>query len=107
MESKYVMFVVSVPKEHADAVRNAMGDVGGGRLGEYSHCSFSYDGTGRFMPRENANPTYGTKGTLNAMSEERIEMLCERAIVKDVIVAMKAVHPYEEPAYHYMTVEIS
>ncbi len=106
MESEFVMFVVSVPKEHADAVRKAIGETGGGKMGEYSHCSFSYEGTGRFLPNEKANPAYGTKNELNIVPEERIEMLCERAKIKEIITAVRAVHPYEEPAYHYTAVEI-
>jgi hypothetical protein len=106
MESEFVMLVTSAPKEHADAVRKAMGDAGAGRLGNYTHCSFSYEGMGRFLPEERANPAYGAKGELSQVPEERIEMLCERAVVKDVIAALKKAHPYEEPAYHYFPVEI-
>ncbi len=107
MESKYVMLVTSVPTEHADAVRKAMGDAGGGRLGNYTHCSFSYKGMGRFLPNANADPAYGAKDVLNVVSEERIEMLCERMKIKEIIAAMKKAHPYEEPAYHMVAVEIS
>ena len=78
MESKYVMLVTSAPLEHADAVRKAIGDAGGGKLGNYSQCSFSYQGTGRFIPNENAHPAYGSSGIVNEVPEERIEMLCER-----------------------------
>lgn len=106
MESKFVMLVTSVPPEHANVVRKAIGDAGGGKLGNYTHCSFSYQGTGRFLPEKNANPTYGEKGELNAVPEERIEILCERANVKAIIAAMKKVHPYEEPAYHFAIVGI-
>lgn len=106
MESQCVMLVTSVPKEHADAVRTAMGDAGGGTWGNYSHCSFSYEGAGRFLPGEGSNPAYGTKGEPSTVAEERIEMLCERRVVKEVIAALKKAHPYEEPAYHYVSVEI-
>ncbi|MFZ2886876.1 MAG: hypothetical protein WA021_03600 [Minisyncoccia bacterium] len=106
MESKFVMLIVSVPVEHADVLRKVMAEAGAGKMGNYSHCSFSYSGTGRFWPSEGSNPAFGTKGELNAIPEERIEMLCERAVVQDVIAAMKEAHPYEEPAYHYIPVEI-
>ncbi|OGG73119.1 hypothetical protein A3A38_04900 [Candidatus Kaiserbacteria bacterium RIFCSPLOWO2_01_FULL_53_17] len=99
------MFVTSVPSEHADVVRKAIGDAGGGRLGNYTQCSFSYKGVGRFQANENANPAYGKKGELTDIEEERIEFLCERAKIKDIIAAMKKIHPYEEPAFHYFPVE--
>jgi len=106
MESVYVMFVTSVPTASADAVRAAIASAGGGKLGNYTHCSFSYKGTGRFLPNVNAHPAYGKKGELAQVEEERIEVLCERAKIKDIIAAMKKAHPYEEPAYHYAAVEI-
>ena len=42
--------VIYVPTDAAPAVRQAIGEAGAGRLGNYSHCSFSLDGTGRFTP---------------------------------------------------------
>ena len=56
---KRVMIVVNVPEREADYLRKAIGDAGGGRLGDYSYCSFSVKGKGRFLPDENANPTIG------------------------------------------------
>lgn len=107
MDSRYVMLVTSVPSEHADAVRKAIADAGGGQIGNYSHCSFSYSGMGRFVPNENADPAYGKKGELSIVPEERIEVLCERSRITDIVAAMKRAHPYEEPAYHYFAVELA
>lgn len=106
MGSKFVMLIVSVPLDHADAVRKAIGDAGGGRLGNYTQCSFSYKGIGRFQANKNANPTYGQRGERTDIEEERIEFLCEQLKIKEIIAAMKKVHPYEEPAFHYFSVEI-
>ena len=100
-----MLFVVSVPVEHADAVRASLHDAGAGKLGNYSHCSFSYRGVGRFKPETGAQPTIGAIGNLMAVEEERIEVLCERAKVAAVIEAMKKAHPYEEPAFHFFSVE--
>ena len=100
-----VLFVISVPTRHADAVRAAIAKAGGGQQGAYSHCSFSYRGTGRFQPEKGAHPSVGEVGKLEAVEEERIEVLCERSIIPAVIEAVKQAHPYEVPAYHYITVE--
>lgn len=101
-----VLFVVNVPVEHAGAVRKAIHEAGGGHLGKYSHCSFSYRGVGRFKPEEGSNPTMGAKSEVSEVEEERIEILCERRVMDAVVAAMKKVHPYEEPAYHFVPVEI-
>lgn len=93
-----VKIVVSVPLSHADVVRDAIGRAGAGKIGNYTYCSFSSKIIGRFKAEEGANPTIGEVGRLEALEEERIEVVCERGILQDVIVAIKEVHPYEELA---------
>ncbi len=90
--------VVFVPESHAEAVRKAMGDAGAGRIGNYIYCSFSSKGLGRFLPQEGARPAVGEIGRLESVPEERIEAVCARDLLKDVIEAIKNVHPYEEVA---------
>ncbi len=99
MPSKYVKIVVFAPETHADVVREAMGKVGAGKIGNYSFCSFSSKGIGRFRPEEGANPHIGKVGKFEEVAEERIEVTCSREKLKEVIIAIKEVHPYEEVAY--------
>lgn len=98
MTSKNVKIVIFVPEAAADVVRKAAGEAGAGLIGNYGFCSFSSKGNGRFLPKEGANPHIGEIGTLEIVDEERIEMVCPKEIAKEVITAMKAVHPYEEVA---------
>jgi len=93
-----VKIVVFVPKSHADAVRRAMGDVGAGRIGLYSHCSYTVDGVGRYKPLPGAHPTIGEVGKFEEVMEERVECVCERDKAKGVLAAIRKVHPYEEVA---------
>src|SRR3989344_310073 len=95
----FVKIVVFVPETHADAVREAMGKAGAGKLGNYSFCSFSIKGIGRFRPEKGAHPTIGKVGRLESVVEERIETICERKRLKAVVSAIKKTHPYEEPAF--------
>ncbi len=88
--------VTFVPVESAAKLRQAMGDAGAGDLGKYSHASFSTKGIGRFIPKKGARPAIGEIGKLEEVEEERIEVICEKEKVKDVIAAIKRVHPYEE-----------
>ena len=94
----YVKIVVFVPVSHADKVREAMGEAGAGVIGNYDYCSFSSVGKGRFRPKEGANPYKGEVGKPEEVEENRIEMVCEKMKVKQVIEAIKKVHPYEEVA---------
>lgn len=99
MINEIVKIVVFVPKTHANIVRQAMGDAGAGTIGSYSHCSFSIDGIGRYKPLEGAHPAIGEVGKFEEVEEERIECVCERGKAKEVIAAIKEVHPYEKVAF--------
>lgn len=98
-EERLKKIVVYVPNEHAGKVREAMGKAGAGSIGNYSHCSFSSGGTGRFLPGEGANPFIGSQGRIEEVQEERIETVLPGRLVKKVVTAMLKAHPYEEPAY--------
>ncbi len=80
-----VMIVVNVPVDESDTMRSAIGMAGGGKLGNYSYCSFSIKGTGRFLPSDNANPTIGTQGKLDIVEEERIEVSCDKADAEAIV----------------------
>lgn len=105
MNSKNIKIVVFVPETHTDVVREAMGKAGAGKLGNYSHCTFSTKGIGRFKPEIGANPHIGQVGKLEEVSEEKIETVVERTKLQEVIKAIKAVHPYEEVALDVYSLE--
>lgn len=89
--------IVTVPITDVDKVRQAIGEAGGGKVGNYSFCSFSVRGTGRFLPGAGAHPAIGEVGKLEEVEEERIEVNCADELVSDVVTAIRRVHPYEEP----------
>ena len=90
---------VFVPRDHADALRNAMFAAGAGHLGAYDECSFNMDGTGTFTAGESASPFVGRKGERHQEAEVRVEVLCPATIEQAVLEAMRAAHPYQEVAY--------
>lgn len=97
MDFKFVKISTTVPRENADMVREALGKAGAGAIGNYSYCSFSVTGKGRFKPNDKAHPHIGTANELEIVEEEQIEVVCERAIAKQVISKLRKAHPYEEP----------
>ena len=90
--------VVTVPENEADKLREAIGNAGGGKVGNYTHCSFSVKGTGRFLPVDGASPAIGQIGKPEEVVEERIEVTCDSESVKAVVTAIRESHSYEEPA---------
>ncbi|MEK7568507.1 MAG: hypothetical protein AAB497_00140 [Patescibacteria group bacterium] len=105
MQTDNVKLVVFVPLSHTDIVRNAIGEAGAGRIGNYDFCSFSSRGTGRFCGNKNSNPIIGKSGEYKSVEEERIEVVVPRAILKNVVEKMKLVHPYEEVAFDIYPLE--
>ncbi len=95
-----------VPESHADTVRDVMWKAGAGKIGNYSHCTFSSKGVGRFKPERGANPAIGKVGSIEEVAEERIEIVCERSLLQNVIAAIKKVHPYEEVALDIYPIEM-
>ena len=97
--SKNYKLVVFVPLTHCDAVREALGQAGAGHISAYSNCSFSSRGVGRFKGDETTNPFIGQAGELEAVEEERIEVIVAKDKMRQAIKAMSDAHPYEEIAY--------
>jgi dinuclear metal center YbgI/SA1388 family protein len=91
--------VVFVPVESLAKVSNAVFAAGAGAIGNYSHCGFSAEGTGTFLPLEGAKPAIGKKGKHEKVQEMRFESIVPAEKIDGVIAAMKKAHPYETPAF--------
>ncbi|MCV9389463.1 Nif3-like dinuclear metal center hexameric protein [Reichenbachiella ulvae] len=89
-----------IPKAHTDEVLKAMHQAGAGEIGNYDHCSFSVEGTGRFRANESANPHVGNKGEVHQENENRVEVIIPSYLQNKVLRALKKAHPYEEVAYY-------
>lgn len=92
-------WVVFVPAPDAGALRAALFEAGAGRIGDYSHCSWSVTGIGQFLPGAGATPTIGTVGAVEQVAEDRVEVIAPAVLRAAVLAAMRAAHPYEEPAF--------
>ncbi len=94
-----------VPSAFTEAVVANIHAAGAGNVGNYSHCSFTVNGTGRFKPEAGAQPTTGTLGKLSQESEDRVEVILPSFLTSDVLSALKSSHPYEEVAYYLYSLE--
>lgn len=103
-ENRYKL-VIHSPLTHSETIRNALGEVGAGKVGNYNFCSFSYYGIGRFRGNEKSKPAIGVAGELQEVQEESIEIVMEGNILRLAIQKLKEVHPYEEPAYEVYKLE--
>lgn len=90
--------VVYVPQKDLAAVRGAAFGAGAGRIGNYSHCSFAVKGEGTFLGDDTTRPVVGSPGSLETVSEIRLEIPASAASLGTVLDAVRESHPYEEPA---------
>ena len=90
--------VTFVPEPNLEPIRAALWSAGAGVIGNYRNCSFNTRGVGTFFGSDATNPTIGQAGRLEHVDEVRLEVVCATSALERVLVALRANHPYEEPA---------
>ena len=91
--------VTFAPRDAAQLVVDALSSAGAGEIGAYSRAAFLIEGTGTFLPGPGAAPAIGSVGDIEEVDETRIEMVLHRSRRAAVVQALRATHPYEEPAF--------
>lgn len=102
--SRY-FFYFYVPNTHKEKVKKACFATGAGTIGNYSHCSFEYVGKGQFLAHEGSDPFIGKKSKLTSVKEVKVEMIVEKKNIKQLMINFLKTHPYEEPAYGFISME--
>lgn len=103
-----VKLVVFIPESHLEQVAAAVFEAGAGKIGinsRYTQCSFRTRGTGTFFGDESTSPAAGRKGQLEFVPEIRFETIVPRSHLAPVVAALRASHPYEEPAFDLLAME--
>lgn len=91
--------VVFVPHADAEPLVDALAAAGAGALGDYDRCAWTTAGEGTFRPLPGARPAIGTVGGVERVPETRVEMIVPSGRRAAVLAALRASHPYEEPAF--------
>jgi hypothetical protein len=93
-----------VPESHLESTKLAIFEAGAGGIGNYEHCAWQVLGTGQFKPVKGAKPFIGELDTLEQIPEWRVETIVPEEKAKAVAQALKASHPYEEPAFEFLAI---
>jgi hypothetical protein len=88
-----------VPESALETTRDAVFAAGAGRIGAYERCSWYAAGTGTFQGGDGASPSVGIVGREERVPELRVETVVPDDALEAVVAALRAAHPYEEPAY--------
>lgn len=91
--------VTFLPRPAADALVDALADVGCGQIGLYRRCAFLSEGAGTYEPQTGANPTIGEVGKREIVDEVRVEMVVPENARDRALEALRKHHPYDEPAF--------
>lgn len=91
-----------VPESHLETTKAAIFAAGAGGIGNYEHCAWQVLGIGQFKPVKGANPFIGELGLLEQVPEWRVETIVSEQKALQVMHALKASHPYEEPAFEFI-----
>ncbi|MHA7943071.1 Nif3-like dinuclear metal center hexameric protein [Formosa sp. 3Alg 14/1] len=97
--------ITYVPKQEAEALRQALFEAGAGQIGNYSDCSFNIEGTGSFNGNTNSNPSIGKKGEIHFEEETQISVTFAKHLESKILKALFTSHSYEEVAYEITTLE--
>ena len=98
------LLVIYVPEESLEKVKTAIFSAGGGKIDNYSHCSWQVKGAGQFKPETGSSPFLGEVNKLEKIDEYRLELVCPDMDIKKIVQAMLEAHPYETPAWHLVKV---
>ncbi len=91
-----------VPESHLESTKQAIFAAGAGGIGNYEHCAWQVLGVGQFKPVKGANPFLGQVDTVEQVPEWRVETIVSEEHAASVAKALKASHPYEEPAFEFI-----
>lgn len=94
-----------VPESHLEAVKQALFAAGAGRIGNYDSCCWQCPGQGQFRPLAGSRPFLGKQGNIETVAEYRVEMVCAEHLLGKAVAALRAAHPYEEPAMDVVRLE--
>lgn len=95
---------VYIPGSHLGTVKEALFDAGAGRYAAYDRCCWQVQGQGQFRPLQGSDPFIGKTGVVECVAEYRVEMICAAESVAAVTAALRATHPYEEPAFDFVRI---
>lgn len=97
--------IIYVPQTHREKVRDAVINHLKTHIGQYEGYTFTGNGEGTFRPLAGSHPAIGSEGKLERVPECAVSFMAPLIEAKQVIEAVRGVHPYEEMAYDLIALE--
>jgi len=103
-ELEQYLIVTFIPPEFLARLQEALTLAGAGRVGNYDHCMAVSQVTGYWRPLDGSDPYQGQIGKVETAAEIKVETTCKREHVRQVVRAIRGVHPYEEPVIQVLPI---
>ncbi len=94
---KYLKLEIYIPEPHFADLQKALRDADAGHIGNYDSCLSVSRVTSTWRPLEGTDPYIGETGAVSTEEELKVEVTIRAEQLGDVMRAIRAVHPYEEP----------
>lgn len=91
-----VKIEIFIPEEFIETLRDELGKVGAGHIGNYDHCMSITPVRGYWRPLPGATPYQGEVGKISTGTECKVEVNCAWELVRPALEAIRRIHPYEE-----------
>lgn len=95
--SDYIKLEIFIPETHVPQLQKALQDVDAGHLGNYDSCLSYSPVIGTWRPLTGTHPFIGEEGKVSCEPELKVEVTIKAENLRNTIMAIKAVYPYEEP----------
>ena len=92
-------------KQTIQKIIDAASEAGAGRIGHYSRCAVVDKIEATWKSEEGASPDDGKVGKVTVANCVWIETECSEDRLKDVVLAVRKIHPYEEPGIQVIKLE--
>ncbi len=92
---------VFVPLSHLNLLREKITEAGAGLYEKYDACLVTNEVRGSFTPKATAKPHIGSVNNKEVIDEVQLQFRVDKANFNLVINAIKTIHPYERPVYHF------
>ena len=93
----YCKLEIFIPETHLAVLQQTLRELDAGHIGNYD-CCLSYSHVfSTWRPLQGTNPYSGEHGKISQEHELKVELTCNLEDINNIISAVKAVHPYEEP----------
>lgn len=97
MNFAFCKMEIFIPKTHFTVLCKALQRADAGHIGKYDCCLSYSEVQSCWRPLAGSRPYLGTENRLCKEPEYKVEVTCRTDRVDEILCAVKAVHPYEEP----------